>query len=60
MFMVAGGAYYAYLTITLPASSSVDIENTEVGQKASKVLRNGQLFLEKNGKTYNALGAEVK
>ncbi len=28
--------------------------------EASKFLRNGQLFIELNGKTYNALGAEIK
>ena len=28
--------------------------------EASKVIRNGQLLIELNGRTYNALGAEVK
>ena len=28
--------------------------------EASKVIRNGQLLIEKNGKTYNAQGAEMK
>ena len=28
--------------------------------EASKVIRNGQLLIEKNGKLYNALGTEVK
>lgn len=28
--------------------------------EASKVIRNGMLLIEKNGKTYNALGTEVK
>ena len=27
---------------------------------SQKIIRNGQLFIEKNGKTYNVLGAEVK
>lgn len=36
------------------------IENTAVEAKAAKRLVNGQLVIEKNGRTYNALGAEVK
>ena len=28
--------------------------------QSTKVIRNGQLLIEKNGKTYNALGTEVK
>ena len=41
-------------------SSTVAIDNTVVGEKAVKVLRNGQLFIEKDGKTYNVLGTVVK
>ena len=41
-------------------SVATSIDNTEDAVKAVKVIRNGQLFIEKNGKTYNALGAEVK
>ena len=36
------------------------IENSEVEVKAVKVVRNGQLFIEKNGVLYNAQGAVVK
>jgi hypothetical protein len=37
------------------------IENTCDGNNRSKkVLRNGILTIERNGKTYNALGTEVK
>ena len=37
------------------------IDNVQ-GNKAqcTKVIRDGMLLIEKNGKTYNALGAEVK
>ena len=36
------------------------INNTEDAVKAVKVIRNGQLFIEKNGVIYNAQGAVVK
>ena len=36
------------------------IENTAVSTKTQKVVRDGQVLILKNGKTYNALGAEVK
>ena len=36
------------------------IGETNANASASKVLHNGQLLIEKNGKFYNATGAEVK
>ena len=36
------------------------IENTEATVKAVKVVRNGQLFIEKNGVLYDAQGAVVR
>lgn len=36
------------------------IDNTETEVKAVKVIRNGQLFIEKNGVLYNAQGSVVK
>ena len=36
------------------------IDNTAVDAKAVKRFVNGQLIIEKNGKTYNALGVEVR
>ena len=36
------------------------IENSEVAEKATKVIENGQLFIIKNGVKYNAQGAVVK
>ena len=44
-------------TISEEASA---VENTVVESKATKFFRNGQLVIEKNGKSYNALGTEVK
>lgn len=40
--------------------SGTGIENTTATEKATKAIRNGQLVIEKNGKFYNATGAEVK
>ena len=36
------------------------IDNTEAGVKAVKVIRDGQMLIEKGGKVYNAQGIEVK
>lgn len=36
------------------------INNTEAAVKAVKVVRNGQLFIEKNGVVYNVLGSTVR
>ena len=44
----------------LPIPGTEAIENTEVKSAANKYLKDGQLFLELNGKTYNAQGAGVK
>ena len=36
------------------------VANTSYETKATKVIRNGQVLIIKNGKTFNVLGAEVK
>ena len=41
-------------------NSAEAIENTAVNTKAVKRIVNGQLLIEKNGKIYNAIGAEVR
>ena len=46
--------------IVLVMSGTTGIDNTAAEAKAVKSFRNGQLIIEKNGKSYNALGAEVK
>ena len=43
---------------TFSQATAIDI--TEVEGKAVKVLRNGVLLIEKNGRTYNAMGQVVK
>ena len=46
--------------IVLVMSGTTGIDNTAVEAKAVKSFRNGQLVIEKSGKTYNALGVEMK
>ena len=45
--------------IVLVMAEEEGFENTAVESKAAKSFRNGQLVIEKNGKFYNALGAEL-
>ena len=42
------------------ASDGTAIDNTEANVKAVKVVRNGQLFIEKNGVLFNAQGSVVR
>ncbi len=44
--------------VELPTKTAID--NTAVDTKATKRIQNGQVIIEKNGATYNVLGAEVK
>ena len=41
-------------------STPTAINNTATNTNATKRIVNGQLLIEKNGKFYNATGAEVK
>ena len=54
----SGDAGFTKLFVQAPFPTA--IENSEVEMKAVKVVRNGQLFIEKNGVLYNAQGAIVK
>jgi len=40
--------------------NTTDIEQTISPEKANKYFRNGQLFIEKNNKTYDVLGTELR
>lgn len=53
------GAYPA-VTITYPAGPPTAIDEAVAGKKAVKRIVNGQLVIEREGKLFNALGAEVK
>lgn len=46
--------------IVLVMNNETAIDHTAAGEKTIKSFRNGQLVIEKNGKFYNALGAELK
>ena len=48
------------LKIFVKSSTPTAIDNTSISTKAIKRIVNGQLLIEKNGKLYNATGAEVK
>jgi hypothetical protein len=48
------------LPIILTDDEMMAIDNTTVDTKAIKTIVNGQLFILKGDKTYNALGAEIK
>ena len=47
------------LTISIKGSATA-ISNTAVEAKAVKRIVNGQLLIEREGKTFNAIGAEVR
>ncbi len=51
--------YSDYMT-TCPDGPATAIDNAEVEGKAVKVLRNGVLYIEKNGVRYNAMGQIIK
>lgn len=53
-------AQAANVVATFVAESATGINNAEEAVKAVKVIRNGQLFIEKNGVLFNAQGAVVK
>lgn len=51
----------AIADVTLPSSGTATaIENAAVEAKATKRIVNGQVIIVRDGKTYNALGAEVR
>ena len=58
-FNKEAGAAFNVTDIVLVGNFSTAINNTAVESKAVKSFRNGQLVIEKNGKIYNALGAQL-
>lgn len=55
-----GGDDWFYHVIYVAKIMPSDIENVNTNGKAVKVLRDGQLLIKKNGKTYNIIGAELR
>lgn len=50
-----------HIVFTIGAAAPTAVENVQTNQvQATKFFRDGQLLIEKNGKIYNATGAEVK
>lgn len=47
-------------SLTLTAQGGTNIDNTAVEAKTTKIIRDGQILILRDGKTFNALGAEVK
>lgn len=47
------------LVVTFPQRPSA-LENTQVENKSVKYMIDGQVFINRDGKTYNVLGAEIK
>lgn len=43
-----------------PEGPSTAVENNVVAVKAQKIIRNGQVYMVRDGKTYNMMGVEVK
>ena len=55
------GAHNYSITISIKGGSATAVENVQTNQvQGSKILRDGQLLIEKNGKIYNVMGAEVR
>ena len=54
----------AVLKVTAPAAEEPEIptavENTTATVKVQKLIRNGQVLIIRDGKTYNMMGQEVK
>ncbi|MBR4263548.1 MAG: hypothetical protein IKQ48_03115 [Paludibacteraceae bacterium] len=47
-------------SITLEASVPSTVNNVKTTTKAQKVIRDGQVYIVRDGKTFNALGTEMK
>ena len=56
----AADEWSAYASAIEPIPGTEAIEDIRVDGKTAKTIVNGQLILERNGKTYNALGTEIK
>lgn len=59
-FNKEAGEPFNVTDIVLVGDFPTAISNTAVEAKTVKVIRDGQVLILKNGKTYNALGAEIK
>lgn len=64
--LVADGDVYSFdmpakdVAVAATFSVATAIDNTDAAVKATKVLRDGQVLILRDGKSFNALGVEVK
>ena len=59
-FNKEAGAAFNVTDIVLVNGSPTAIDNTNADAKTTKILRNGQVLILRDEKTYNTLGVEVK
>lgn len=48
------------ITLTAPEGPGSAIDQVSASAKATKVIRDGQMMIIRDGKTFNAIGAEIK
>ena len=56
----AGSGVFYLRNIKITTNEPTDINNVATQSNSVKVMRDGQMYILRDGKTYNALGAEVK
>ena len=57
---VAAAVWKVTCTTQEPGGSTTAVENTVVAPQTQKVLRNGQVLIIRDGKTYNMMGQEIR
>ena len=57
---LASQARFTEIKVTLAGDAPTAVDNATVGVKAQKVVRDGQLYIVKDGVMFNANGAVVK
>ena len=58
--MPAPSAGAPAIRIIMEGNEATDIQSIEAGEKAVKFIKNGQLFIQKDGITYTVTGIAVK
>ena len=59
MAAAEGGYTEPSKVVMVHMGSTVDVDNVHMHNAPSKVIENGQLYILRNGKTYNVLGNTV-
>jgi hypothetical protein len=59
MAAAEGGYTDPSKVVMVHMGSTVDVDNVHMHNAPSKVIENGQLYILRNGKTYNVLGNAV-